>query len=42
MWFYGMNFESGEVGRLDFVGILGGGGMVVKSLTMFGGDLRMV
>jgi len=37
-----MNFESGEVGRFDFVGILGGGELFVKSLTMFGGDLRMV
>jgi hypothetical protein len=31
-----MDFESGEVGRLDFVGILGCGGLMVKSLTMFG------
>ena len=34
--FYGMDFGNEEVGRLDFVGIMGGGDWFVKSLTMFG------
>lgn len=37
VWFYGMDFESGEVGRLDFVGIMGWWNLFVKSLIMFGG-----
>ena len=32
-----MDFESGEVGSLDFVEILGVGDCLVGSFTMFGG-----
>ena len=35
MWFCGMDFERGDVGMLDFVGIVGGGKLIAKLSTMF-------